>query len=63
LPETFLARVSDRLEAGGYRLSLKNYDELETLLHELRQMQVKVVEMEVKQPDLEEVFVQIMQNT
>src|SRR5689334_21375932 len=60
LPETFLARVSDRSDPGGYRLSLKNYDELETLLNTLRELHVKVVEMEVMQPDLEEVFVQIM---
>ena len=31
-------------------------------MHELKSAQVKVVEMEVMQPDLEEVFVQIMQN-
>jgi hypothetical protein len=30
-------------------------------MHELREARVKVVEMEVLQPDLEEVFVQIMQ--
>jgi ABC-2 type transport system ATP-binding protein len=63
LPETFLARVSDRHGSGGYRLSLRNYDELESLLHELRQIQVKVVDMEVMQPDLEEVFVQIMRES
>jgi len=30
------------------------------LMHELRSARVRVVEMEVMQPDLEEVFVQIM---
>jgi ABC-2 type transport system ATP-binding protein len=62
LPEAFVSRGSEKLEGGGYRLSLRNYDELENLLRALREMQVKVVEMEVMQPDLEEVFVQIMQN-
>jgi ABC-2 type transport system ATP-binding protein len=62
LPEAWLARVSERLEGGLYRLALRNYDELERLLHELRQTGSKVVELEVMQPDLEEVFVQIMQS-
>lgn len=60
LPEALLPRVTDRREGGAYRLALKNYNELETLMHELREARVKVVEMEVMQPDLEEVFVQIM---
>jgi ABC-2 type transport system ATP-binding protein len=62
LPEKWLARTAERLEGNAYRLALKNYDELETLLHELRQAGIKVVELEVMLPDLEEVFVQIMQN-
>jgi ABC-2 type transport system ATP-binding protein len=61
LPEALLARVTDNMEGGGYRLSLKNYDELETLMGQLRQSGVKVVELEVVQPDLEEIFVEIMQ--
>ena len=60
LPEALQPRVTDRLEGGAYRLALKDYIELETLMHELREARVKVVEMEVMQPDLEEVFVQIM---
>jgi ABC-2 type transport system ATP-binding protein len=63
LPEPFLPRATDRTNGGSYRLALRNYDELEDLLHQLRQMQVRVVEMEVMQPDLEEVFVQIMRET
>ena len=61
LPEALQRRVTDRREAGGYRLSLKNYDELENLIAALRADHVKVQELEVMQPDLEEVFVQIMQ--
>jgi ABC-2 type transport system ATP-binding protein len=63
LPEALRARVTEHVEGGGYRLALRNYQELETLMHELRQSGVRVIELEVMQPDLEEVFVQIMQNT
>src|SRR5687767_4362901 len=61
LPQALARRVTDRREGGAYRLALKNYQELETLMAELRAADVRVVEMEVMQPDLEEVFVQIMQ--
>ena len=60
LPQALLPRVTERREGGAYRLALKDYTELETLMHELREARVRVVEMEVMQPDLEEVFVQIM---
>jgi len=60
LPQPLAARVTDRREGGAYRLALRDYIELETLMHELRSARVRVVEMEVMQPDLEEVFVQIM---
>jgi ABC-2 type transport system ATP-binding protein len=63
LPEAFMARVTERVEGGSYRLALRNYDEVENLLHQLRQIHVRVMEMEVMLPDLEEVFVQIMQNS
>ena len=62
LPQALQRRVTERREGGAYRLALHGYDELETLMHELREARVKVVEMEVMQPDLEEVFVQIMRN-
>jgi ABC-2 type transport system ATP-binding protein len=61
LPEALAPRVTERLEGGAYRLALKDYVELEDLMAALRAAHVKVVEMEVMQPDLEEVFVQIMQ--
>jgi ABC-2 type transport system ATP-binding protein len=61
VPEGLLPRVTDNMEGGGYRLSLKNYDELEMLMQQLRARSVKVVELEVVQPDLEEIFVEIMQ--
>jgi ABC-2 type transport system ATP-binding protein len=62
LPEALAKRVTERKAGGAYRLALKDYVELETLMAALRAAHVKVIEMEVMQPDLEEVFVQIMQN-
>jgi ABC-2 type transport system ATP-binding protein len=62
LPETLATRVTERLEGGAYRLALSDYTQLEELMAALRAAHVKVVEMEVMQPDLEEVFVQIMQH-
>ena len=61
LPEALLTRVTERLEGGAYRLALNDYDEVEDLMATLRAARIKVHEMEVMQPDLEEVFVQIMQ--
>jgi ABC-2 type transport system ATP-binding protein len=61
LPESLAARVTEQLEGGAYRLALDNYDELETLMATLRAHDIEVLELEVMQPDLEEVFVQIMQ--
>ena len=61
LPEALAPQVTERLEGGAYRLALRDYVQLEDLMAALRAAQVKVVEMEVMQPDLEEVFVQIMQ--
>ena len=46
--------------AGYHTLSLPNYEVLETVMHELRAAGVAVREMEMLQPDLEEVFVKIM---
>ena len=46
---------------GGCRLALKDYVELEGIMAAIRTAGIKVQEMEVMQPDLEEVFVQIMQ--
>jgi ABC-2 type transport system ATP-binding protein len=47
-------------EAGYHTLSLPNYEALETVMHELRAAGIAVREMEMLQPDLEEVFVKIM---
>jgi ABC-2 type transport system ATP-binding protein len=46
--------------AEGFRLALGDYVEVERVMTELRVSGVKVLEMAVQQPDLEEVFVKIM---
>ena len=46
--------------AAGFRLALSDYVEVEQVMSELRMAGAKVLEMEVQQPDLEEVFVKIM---
>jgi ABC-2 type transport system ATP-binding protein len=60
LPAALESLVVERREDGAYRLALKDYVEVEAVLAQLRMAQVRVQEMEVMQPDLEEVFVQIM---
>ena len=45
---------------AGYRLALGAYDEVENVMAALRSAGARVQEMEVMQPDLEEVFVKIM---
>jgi len=44
----------------GFRLALRDYDEVEQVMAALREAGVKVQEMEVLPPDLEDVFVKIM---
>jgi ABC-2 type transport system ATP-binding protein len=61
LPAALESLVVERREDGAWRLALKDYIEVEDVLAQLRTAQVRVQEMEVMQPDLEEVFVQIMQ--
>jgi ABC-2 type transport system ATP-binding protein len=63
LPESLAERATTRLEGGAYRLALKDYDELENLIAALRAHHIEVRELEVMQPDLEEVFVQIMKGS
>ena len=59
LPETLAGLVVRRRE-GGYRLALRDYAEVERVIAELRSAGVEIHELEVMQPDLEEIFVQIM---
>jgi len=59
LPESLAPLVAQRRE-GGYRLALHDYVEVERVVAELRAGGIAIQELEVMQPDLEEVFVQIM---
>ncbi|MCW5603135.1 MAG: ABC transporter ATP-binding protein, partial [Burkholderiales bacterium] len=61
LPAALQPLVVEHREDGAWRLALKDYVEVEGLMAQLRAAQVAVQEMEIMQPDLEEVFVQIMQ--
>lgn len=61
LPDTLTPLLAASTE-GGYRLALADYRELERVIAELRAAGVTIQELEVMQPDLEEVFVQIMKN-
>ena len=59
LPESLGQLVSER-DAGGYRLALGAYSDVELVVAELRKAGIEIQEMEVMQPDLEEIFLQIM---
>jgi len=61
LPESLAPLVAQRRE-GGYRLALRDYNAVERVVAELRANNVLIQELEVMHPDLEEVFVQIMNN-
>jgi len=62
LPESLAPLVVQRRE-GGYRLALRDYNAVERVVAELRANNVLIQELEVMHPDLEEVFVQIMNKT
>jgi len=62
LPESLASLVAQRRE-GGYRLALRDYNAVERVVAELRANNVLIQELEVMHPDLEEVFVQIMQKS
>lgn len=47
-------------DAGFYNFKIKDYHQVEMLLAILRQENIQVLEMQLQQPDLEEVFVRIM---
>ena len=59
LPEALQPLLAHQ-DAAGFRLALPNYDAVEHVMAALRGAGAKVQEMEVMQPDLEEVFVKIM---
>lgn len=63
LPSGLEPLVAERREDGTVRLALPDYAEVEQVMTALRETGVAVQEMEIMQPDLEEVFVQIMQKS
>ncbi|HZP91701.1 MAG TPA: ABC transporter ATP-binding protein [Burkholderiales bacterium] len=60
LPETLEPLLASAMGNGDYVFALKDYAQLETVLHEVRRAGREVAAMELAQPDLEEVFVAIM---
>ena len=48
---------------GGWRFNFGDYAELESLLADLRGAGVRVIEMHLQEPDLEDVFTDIMKRT
>ncbi|MCX7184574.1 MAG: ABC transporter ATP-binding protein [Nitrosospira sp.] len=65
-PDTLPAALQPLLtshDEGYYVLTVKEYSEIEDVLAALRRAQVQVLEMQLLQPDLEEVFVKIMGST
>jgi ABC-2 type transport system ATP-binding protein len=62
LPATLQPLISSR-EEEYFMLAIKEYSQLENVMAALRVAQVQILEMQVLQPDLEEVFVKIMGNT
>ncbi|HXZ97586.1 MAG TPA: ABC transporter ATP-binding protein [Burkholderiales bacterium] len=59
LPENLRSLLMQRTDSS-YTLALNDYSELERVLSQLREAGIVVQEIELLQPDLEEVFVQIM---
>ena len=60
LPQQLETLVAERRDDGAIRLALPEYAEVERVMVALREARVTIQEMEIMQPDLEEVFVQIM---
>jgi ABC-2 type transport system ATP-binding protein len=63
LPDALESKVVERRDDGSLKLSLSDHAAIEGVLAALRESRVAVLEMEILQPDLEDVFVQIMQRS
>lgn len=59
LPEALQPKLVSQ-EGEVFRLTLRNYAELETLLAALREAGVAVKDLEVTKPDLEDVFLELV---
>ena len=62
LPEAWAMRMQAGND-GSWRVSFSDYAELETLLAALREAGLKVTEMQLQEPDLEDVFTDIMKRS
>ena len=62
LPD-FLRAEAQALPDGAWRLPLPDFAALEPRLAALREAGIRLAELSVEEPDLEEVFVQLMRNT
>lgn len=62
LPDAWLGRMQQEGD-GSWRVSFGEYDELENLLAALRLANVRVLEMRSQEPDLEDVFTDIMRRS
>ena len=60
LPESLVPMTATEPTNGEYLLALRDYAQVETVLAEIRNSNLTVAFMELEQPDLEEVFVEIM---
>jgi ABC-2 type transport system ATP-binding protein len=60
LPDALAAFTAESIAPAAWRLTLKDYAELEDVLAALRRNGVRLQELEIVRADLEEVFVQIM---
>jgi len=60
LPEALAALSTTAPTNGEYLLALHDYTQVESVLAEIRKNNLTVAFMEMEQPDLEEVFVEIM---
>ncbi|MCH6584298.1 MAG: ABC transporter ATP-binding protein [Proteobacteria bacterium] len=58
-----LQTLMESYDEGCYILAVDEYSQIESVLAALRVAQVRVLEMQLLQPDLEEVFVKIMGST
>jgi ABC-2 type transport system ATP-binding protein len=60
LPESLAPMMATAPTNAEYLLALRDYAEVEVVLAEIRRCNLTVAFMELEQPDLEEVFVEIM---
>ena len=55
--------VSENTERSEYRLRCRHADDIESILSQCRLAQCQVLDVDLEKPDLEDVFVRVMQNS